>query len=75
LFSAQLMAKSVTLKAEVSGRTDVKVHLPRGFKKQEKWPLIISMHGFGGNANIQKYYVRLRAFNNKFGFVDDVAYI
>ncbi len=63
------MAKSVTLSPIESGRTEVKVHLPRTFKKQEKWPLIISMHGYGGNSAIQKYYVRLGAYNNKFGFV------
>lgn len=62
-------AKSVSLPSKVEGRGDVKVHLPRGFEKQEKWPLIISMHGFGGSSLIQNYYVRLGAYNNKFGFV------
>jgi len=63
------LAKTVTLPATQEGRSEVKVHLPRGFKKQHKWPLIISMHGFGGSSLIQNYYVRLGAYNNKFGYV------
>ncbi|MBK23141.1 MAG: hypothetical protein CME70_03970 [Halobacteriovorax sp.] len=63
------LSKSVTLESESNFRKDVKVRLPRGFKKKEKWPLIISMHGYGGSSLIQSYYLRLRKYNNKFGFV------
>lgn len=68
-FTSRTIAESIKLPTLERGRTDVNVHLPRGFKKQDKWPLIISMHGYGGNATIQNYYVRLGAYNNKFGFV------
>lgn len=62
-------AKSVEIPASSALREDVKVKLPRGFKKKEKWPLILSMHGYGGNSFIQKYYVRLGHFENQYGFV------
>jgi len=69
LFSLNIMGKTVKLKAKYSGRKDVKVYLPKTFEKQEKWPLIISMHGYGGSSLIQNYYVRLNKFKNKFGYV------
>lgn len=69
LFSISLSAKTVVLKAESPLRKDVKVKLPRGFHKKEKWPLIISLHGYGGNSQIQNYYIRLGRYNNQFGFV------
>lgn len=61
--------KTVKLESLSSQRSDVKVKLPRGFKKKGKWPLIISLHGYGGNSLIQKYYVRLGKFENQYGFV------
>lgn len=67
--SLNVLAKSVTLKAKASERRDVKVFLPKDFSKKEKWPLIISMHGYTGSSFIQNYYVRLGAFENKFGYV------
>jgi polyhydroxybutyrate depolymerase len=69
LLSLSLSAKTVRLKAESPLRKDVKVKLPRGFHKKEKWPLIISLHGYGGNSFIQNYYIRLGRYKNKFGFV------
>ena len=69
LASSALSAKSVTLTFADSMREDVKVQLPRKFDKKEKWPLIISMHGYGGNSRLQNYYIRLGAFQNDFGFV------
>jgi polyhydroxybutyrate depolymerase len=62
-------AKSVKLPALEKMRTEVKVELPKGFNKREKWPLIISLHGFGGSARLQNYYIRLGAYNSKLGFV------
>ena len=69
LFSFLVNAKSVKLAPLEKGRDEVKVHLPKGFKKKDRWPLIISMHGYGGSAALQNYYVRLGAHNNKLGFV------
>ncbi len=63
------MAKSVELKAEIPGRGDVKVFMPKAFSSQDKWPLIISLHGYGGSGALQNFYVRLRSFYNDFGFV------
>jgi polyhydroxybutyrate depolymerase len=66
---AGLKAKSVNLESTDPNREDIKVFLPKDFKKQKKWPLIISLHGFGGNSSLQNYYVRLRKFENDFGYV------
>jgi len=63
------MAKIVTLKTDIVGRKDLKVYLPNNFKKQEKWPLIISLHGYGGSSALQNFYVRLNHFKNKYGYV------
>ncbi len=63
------MAKTVELKAELPGREDVKVYLPKAFGSQAKWPLIISLHGYGGSGALQNFYVRLKSFHNDFGFV------
>jgi polyhydroxybutyrate depolymerase len=63
------LAKTVTLESNSKERTDVKVYLPKKFDKKEKWPLIISLHGYGGSSRIQNIYVRLKSYKNKFGFV------
>ncbi|MBC97570.1 MAG: hypothetical protein CME63_07455 [Halobacteriovoraceae bacterium] len=62
-------AKTIKLKAQSERRTDVRVKLPRKFEKKEKWPLLISLHGYGGNSLIQKYYIRLGHYENQFGYV------
>lgn len=69
LASSTIWAKSVILSFDDSVRKDVKVQLPRKFDKKDKWPLIISLHGYGGTSRLQNYYIRLRAFQNDFGFV------
>lgn len=69
LASSSIWAKSVTLTFDDSVRKDVKVQLPRKFDKKDKWPLIISLHGYGGTSRLQNYYIRLSAFQNDFGFV------
>ncbi len=68
-YSINSPAKTITLEAQSKLRSDVKVKLPRSFKEREKWPLIISLHGYGGNSFIQKYYIRLGHFENKFGYI------
>lgn len=69
ILCTQALSKSVKLPPIQKRRSEVKVHLPRGFKKQAKWPLIISLHGYGGSSLLQKYYVRLGVYDNKYGFV------
>ncbi len=69
LLSPLAQGGSIRLKAKDSTREDLKVYLPKKFQKKEAWPLIISLHGFGGNSSIQNYYVRLRKFENKYGFI------
>lgn len=69
LITTPAFSKKVTLETNLEGRKDVKVYLPKGFKKKDKWPLIISMHGFGGSSTIQNYYVRLKRYKSKFGYV------
>lgn len=62
-------ARTVKIKSQSDLRPDVKVKLPRTFKNRDKWPLIISLHGYGGNSLIQQQYVRLGLFENKVGYV------
>ena len=69
LFTTNIYSKTVKLTSNIEGRTDIVVNLPKAFKKKDKWPLIISLHGFGGSSRIQDFYVRLNKFQNKFGFV------
>jgi polyhydroxybutyrate depolymerase len=69
LISSSVFSKTVKLKSKFIDRSDLKVNLPKSFKKKDKWPLIISMHGYGGSSQIQNYYVRLKSFQNEYGFV------
>ena len=69
IITSTALAKSVTLESTNSDRKDLKVYLPKDFKKKDKWPLIISMHGYGGSSFIQNYYIRLKRYKSKFGYV------
>tara|TARA_R110000868_G_scaffold117600_3_gene312239 strand:+ start:35911 stop:36795 length:885 start_codon:yes stop_codon:yes gene_type:complete len=69
LFSNPVWAKSIFLEFSGSERKDVKVQLPRNFEQRTDWPLIISLHGYGGSSRLQNYYVRLNSFQNNFGYV------
>ncbi|MBT5093359.1 MAG: hypothetical protein HOM21_03905, partial [Halobacteriovoraceae bacterium] len=69
LFSGGISAKTVKLNSLNPARKAAKLFLPRAYKKQEKWPLIISMHGYGGSGALQKFYIRLKHFQNQRGFM------
>lgn len=66
LISAQTFSKTVELENTDRERIAAKILLPRGYKKAQKLPIIISMHGYGGNAKLQKFYIRLKKYQNKF---------
>ncbi|MBH48197.1 MAG: hypothetical protein CME71_08510 [Halobacteriovorax sp.] len=69
LFSTSLWAKSISLEFSTHNRKAVKVQLPKKFDQRSNWPLIISLHGYGGSSLLQNYYVRLNSFQNDFGYV------
>lgn len=69
LFSTSSYAKKVELSSINPLRENAKLYLPKGYKKRESLPLIISLHGFGGNQGLQKWYLRLKKFSSKSNFM------
>ena len=69
IFSSSVWAKSISLDFSSSNRKNVKVQLPKKFDQRNDWPLIISLHGYGGSSRLQNYYVRLHTFQNDLGYV------
>lgn len=50
-------------------RDAAKLYLPKNFSNEEKLPLIISLHGYGGSQNLQNWYIRLKKYVSKSGFM------
>ncbi|MBT3980095.1 MAG: prolyl oligopeptidase family serine peptidase [Bacteriovoracaceae bacterium] len=50
-------------------RASEKVFFPKKFKQKKKWPLVIMLHGFTGNATGHLFYTGLGARVNKDGFI------
>ncbi|OUR99541.1 hypothetical protein A9Q84_00545 [Halobacteriovorax marinus] len=68
-FSATIQAKKVELVSLNPARENANLFLPRGYKKAASLPLVISLHGFGGNQNLQNWYLKLKKYTSKAGFM------
>jgi len=68
-FSAPLHAKKVELTSLNPLRENANLYLPKSFDKEENLPLVISLHGFGGNQNLQNWYLKLKKFTSKSNFM------
>lgn len=69
LVSAPLFASDYKFDLNNFGREAIEVHLPKNFETKEKWPLLISMHGYTGNIEKQNKLFRLKSQVSKLGFI------
>lgn len=45
-----------------------RMYLPKGYDPQKKYPLILNLHGFGGNGSWQESYFSLKSLADELGF-------
>lgn len=62
------LAKNVSLVVD-SSRESVRVVLPDDFKPTQKYPIVISLHGYGGSAKLQEFYFALNTKVNTRQFI------
>ncbi len=64
-----LSKKHIDLPSLDKSRDSIKLYLPKNYKDQERWPLVISLHGYTGSKNFQDGHIKLRNYVSKAGFV------
>lgn len=50
-------------------RDRAKVVLPDNFESREKWPLVVSIHGYGGTHLLQNIFMRFGRWTTDYGFI------
>jgi polyhydroxybutyrate depolymerase len=68
-FSFSSKTMNVTLSSDNVLRDGAQLIAPKNFETKEKWPLIISLHGYTGSSKVQKQYVKLHKYVNKKGYM------
>lgn len=58
-----------TATATIGGARPAKVTVPDGWALQDKWPLIVLLHGFSATGGMQDLYLGLSARSTSHGFV------